>query len=76
MNYRTIFKILGRILCVEAAFMLPAMILSRENGSEGRAIGLALADELGVECYSRKLLHLEKGQPIPKCCGKPMRVFD
>lgn len=32
--------------------------IARENGSEGRAIGLALADELGVECYSRKLLHL------------------
>ena len=33
--------------------------------------------ECDVYCpICRKLLHLEKGQPIPKCCGKPMRVFD
>ena len=28
MNYRMIFRIIGRILCTEAAFMLPALVIS------------------------------------------------
>lgn len=38
----------------------------------------ALAEkECDVYCpICRKLLHVEKGQIIPKCCGKPMQVLD
>ena len=33
--------------------------------------------ECDVYCpICRKLLHVEKGQIIPRCCGKPMLVFD
>jgi hypothetical protein len=24
----------------------------------------------------RKLLHLEPGQIVPRCCGKPMQILD
>lgn len=33
--------------------------------------------ECDVYCdICRKLLHVQEGQVIPRCCGKPMRVLD
>ena len=33
--------------------------------------------ECDVYCpICRKLLHVEKGDVIPRCCGKPMQVMD
>jgi hypothetical protein len=47
------------------------------NANTASAPVVLAEKECDVYCpICRKLLHLEKGQPIPKCCGKPMRVFD
>ena len=35
MNYRIIFRVVGRILMAVAAFMLPAMIIGRDGGMIG-----------------------------------------
>lgn len=43
MNYRRILRIIGRILCVEAAFMLPALLISVFHGERAAAGGFALA---------------------------------
>ncbi len=40
MNYRIITRIIGRILCVEAAFMLPALVLSLCLHERGAALSL------------------------------------
>ena len=33
--------------------------------------------ECDVYCpICRKLLHVEAGQVIPRCCGKPMKIMD
>ncbi len=33
--------------------------------------------ECDVYCpICHKLLHVEEGQVIPRCCGKPMKVLD
>ena len=33
--------------------------------------------ECDVYCdVCRKLLHVQEGQTIPRCCGRPMRVLD
>lgn len=37
MNYRLIFNIIGRILCVEGAFMLPALLISLAHGEQAAA---------------------------------------
>lgn len=42
MNYRMIFNIIGKILCVEAAFMLPALLISMFGGEGRAALGIAL----------------------------------
>lgn len=42
MNYRMIFNIIGKILCVEAAFMLPALLISLFGGEGRAALGIAL----------------------------------
>ena len=39
MNYRLIFNIIGRILCVEAAFMVPALIIALFAHESAAAIG-------------------------------------
>lgn len=42
MNYRMIFSILGKVLCVEAAFMLPALVISLCCGERAAVFGFAL----------------------------------
>ncbi len=42
MNYRMIFSILGKVLCVEAAFMLPALFISLCCGERAAVFGFAL----------------------------------
>lgn len=42
MNYRMIFSILGKVLCVEAAFMLPALVISLCCGERTAVFGFAL----------------------------------
>lgn len=42
MNYRMIFNIIGKVLCVEAVFMLPALLISAVRG-EGAAAGACAA---------------------------------
>lgn len=42
MNYRMIFSILGKVLCVEAAFMLPALVISLCCGERATVFGFAL----------------------------------
>ncbi|MGI6029260.1 MAG: TrkH family potassium uptake protein [Candidatus Heteroscillospira sp.] len=41
MNYRLIFNIIGRILCVEAIFMLPALLISLFYGESASALAFA-----------------------------------
>ena len=43
MNYRMIFNILGKIVCVEAAFMLPAMLIAWFSGDRSGALGFGAA---------------------------------
>ena len=43
MNYRMIFNIIGKIICVEAVFMLPALLISLAGGEMKAVLGLALA---------------------------------
>lgn len=43
MNYQIVTKIIGRIMCVEAAFMLPALIISVVNGETESALGFIVA---------------------------------
>ena len=42
MNYRMIFNIIGKVLGVEAAFLLPALAISVVRGERAAAIGLAV----------------------------------
>ena len=42
MNYRMIFSILGKVLCVEAAFMLPALVISLCCGERAAVFGFVL----------------------------------
>jgi trk system potassium uptake protein TrkH len=39
MNYRMIIRIIGKIMCVEAAFMLPSLIISLCQGEHRSALG-------------------------------------
>lgn len=52
MNYAKIFRIVGRILSVEAVFMLPALIISAVNGERAAAggfvVGILLSLALGM----------------------------
>ena len=43
MNYRMIFNIIGKIVCVEAAFMLPALLISLFQGESASVLGIAAA---------------------------------
>ena len=43
MNYRMIFNIIGKVLTVEAAFMLPALLISAFRGETAAVIGIAAA---------------------------------
>lgn len=43
MNYRMIFNIIGKIVCVEAVFMLPALLISLFHGESGAALGFVVA---------------------------------
>ena len=43
MNYRMILNIIGKIVCVEAAFMLPALGISLYLGESSAALGFALS---------------------------------
>ena len=40
MNYRIITRIVGRILCVEAAFLIPALLISLLGGERAAAMGI------------------------------------
>ena len=42
MNYRIITRIIGRILCVMAAFMIPALLISLFQGERGAALALLI----------------------------------
>ena len=43
MNYRMIFNIIGKIVCVEAVFMLPALLISLFRGEGAAVTGIAAA---------------------------------
>ena len=45
MNYRIITRIIGRILCVVAVFMIPALLISlfRGEGAAALALGITIA---------------------------------
>ncbi len=58
MNYRIITRIIGRILCVEAVFMLPALLISLFGGERGAA--LALLVTIAVSAVIGVLLALVK----------------
>ena len=49
-----------------------------ENESKKGLIPVVQAEkECDVYCpICRKLLHVEQGQIIPRCCGKPMQPLD
>ena len=46
MNYRAVFNIIGKVLCVASVFMIPALIISlclRENaGASGLAVSIVI----------------------------------
>ena len=48
MNYRMIFNIIGKIVCVEAVFMLPALLISLFHGESGAVLGIAAAIVLAL----------------------------
>ena len=48
MNYRMIFNIIGRIICVEAVFMLPALAICLFTGDTAGALGFAAAIALSA----------------------------
>ena len=43
MNYKIILNIIGRIMWVEAAFMLPALLISAVKGEQSSAVGFGVA---------------------------------
>ena len=43
MNYRAVFNIIGKVLCIEGAFMLPALILSLSLGENAGAVSFAVS---------------------------------
>lgn len=43
MNYRMIFNIIGKIVCVEAVFMIPALLISLFNGESASILGISAA---------------------------------
>ena len=59
MNYGVIVKIIGRILCVEAAFMIPAMIISFACGETLPALcylgTIAVMAVIGLPCGRMRL---------------------
>ena len=48
MNYRMIFNIICKIVCVEAVFMLPALLISLFHGESGAVLGIAAAIVLAL----------------------------
>ncbi|MCM1148991.1 MAG: TrkH family potassium uptake protein [Butyricicoccus sp.] len=58
MNYRMIFNIIGKIVCVEAVFMLPALLISLFHGESAAVLGVAvtmlLAFALGLPFALKK----------------------
>ena len=49
-----------------------------ENELKSGLIGVVRAEkECDIYCpICHKLLHVEAGQVIPRCCGKPMQMLD
>ena len=43
MNYRAVFNIIGKVLCIEGAFMLPALILSLSLGENAGAVSFVIS---------------------------------
>lgn len=48
MNYRMIFNIIGKIVCVEAVFMLPALLISLFQGEGAAVLGIAVTMALAL----------------------------
>ena len=47
MNYRAVFNIIGKVLCIVAVFMLPALVISLACGERVGAIALAVSMVIG-----------------------------
>ena len=58
MNYRIIINVIGKILCVEAVFMLPALLIALFRGETAAvwafAITIVLLLAAGLPCGSSK----------------------
>lgn len=65
MNYRMIFSIVGKVLCVEAAFMLPALVISLCCGEREAVFGFALT----------VLILAAAGVPLALLRGKRKEIF-
>lgn len=69
MNYRMIFNIIGKIVCVEAFFMLPALAISLYYGENSAALGISgaiaaaaiLAGPFAIENPAKKTLYAREG---------------
>ncbi len=48
MNFRAIFNIIGKVLCIVAVFMLPALIICFACGERSGGIALAVSMAIGV----------------------------
>lgn len=58
MNYRMIFNIIGRVMCVEAVFMVPAFLMALYYGEQSSALGflatIALLFAIGLPISVKK----------------------